>query len=116
MNRKGSVLLQVMILGIIVAFLAAGMAAMLLMRGSATQHIEQGNMGARTDAGVLSNLLYYWNTAGVCSAVPGYSLTPGANSCSCTLVSNGGGLVKVDVVSNGGSPCQSAISITVAYQ
>ncbi len=118
--RRGSVLLQVMILGIIVAFLAAGMASMLLMRGSATERIAEGNQGGRTDAGALSNLIYYWNagtptcgnTPGVCNPVPGYALSLGNwCTCSCELTN---GAVDVVVRSSGGTwpTCQSAISVT----
>ncbi|MDE1977679.1 MAG: hypothetical protein KGI84_10535 [Elusimicrobia bacterium] len=130
MNPKGSVLLQVMILGIIVAFLSAGMAAMLLMRGSATERLETGNKGSRVDDAALSNLLYYWTAnpnadcgkpagqGGVC--IPpapslGYAKISGNwCSCSCEL---GNGTVDVAVVSSAGAwpACQSAVAVTVTY-
>lgn len=119
-----------MILGIIVAFLAAGMATMLLMRGSATERIEMGNKGSRVDNAALSNLLYYWTAnpyadcgkpageGGVCippAPALGYSKVAG-NWCSCSCeLSNG--TVDVNVQSSGGAwpTCQSAIAATVTY-
>ncbi|HVA66238.1 MAG TPA: hypothetical protein VNK24_04860 [Elusimicrobiota bacterium] len=112
--QKGSVLLQVMILGIIVAFLAAGMAAMLLSRGGSTTRIEQGNAAVRYDGSGLNILINAWNSAGsgVCTndATSIYSCSP-LKACSCTCTPSAAYWPTVVVSGSGVWPaCQSSVA------
>jgi len=108
--QKGSVLLQVMILGIIVAFLAAGMAAMLLSRSGSTARIEQGNAAARYDGAGLDVLINAWNANGICTNAAGmYSCSSKACSCTCTPAQ---AYLPTVVVSGAGvwPACQSSVA------
>ena len=114
--QKGSVLLQVMILGIIVAFLAAGMAAMLLSRSGSTARIEQGNAAARYDGAGLDVLINAWNANGICTndATGIYSCSPFQRcSCTCSLTSSTYWATMPTVVVSGAGAwpaCQSSVA------
>ena len=126
-NKKGVVLLQVMILGIIIALLAAGMASMLLMRKYAASRLEENNIGLRADNGGLSQLLYSWNlknngNGGVCSSLAGvYTCSPSAPSCKCKCTptySASGPVISVISLNNNASSwpgCGGYSKMTVNY-
>lgn len=108
--------MQVMILGIIIAFLAAGMAAMLLSRSDSTARIEGGNQASRINDAGLSVLFNAWNANGICTndATGIYSCSPFQRcSCTCSLTSSAyySTMPTVVVTGAGAWPaCQSSVA------
>jgi Tfp pilus assembly protein PilV len=82
-NKRGSVLVHVLITSIVVVMIATGLAQMLLMRYSATMRATQGTARRREDDGTLNRLVTYWNANGYCSS-PGGGLTCSGVTATCT--------------------------------
>lgn len=107
--RRGSVLVHVLVTGVIVCVIAAGLARMLLLRYAAVQRVQEGTAGRKSAEGGLNRLLGVWNRTNiVCSNIAGGGYTcspasvssPGTCNCTCT----GGAGDPTVVVSGGGAP------------
>jgi hypothetical protein len=87
LNRRGSVLVHVLITGVIVAFIAAGMLRMVMMNYIAVDRVAKGAGNRKEAEAMLNRAVTYWNISNkVCSPIPGgFSCTgvPGTCSCSC---------------------------------
>lgn len=90
MNRKGHVLIHVLITTIIVVVIAMGLAQMLLMRFTAANRASSGVAGRRLDEGAMNQIVAVWNANNaVCSNGPVASM-PGNLSCpSCSTYAPG---------------------------
>jgi hypothetical protein len=89
MNKKGSILVHVLITTVIVATICAGLAQMLMLRWTTSARATQGSGGRVSDTAAFSNVLQAWNASNqVCSGVTGFSCSGGgcgANLCNCVM-------------------------------
>ena len=89
-NRRGSVLIHVLITGVIVAFIAAGLLRMVLMNYIAVDRATKGAQNRKESEAMLNRALTYWNQANqVCAPIPGgfnCSGAPGTCDCICPAV------------------------------
>ncbi|PIR16568.1 MAG: hypothetical protein COV48_09630 [Elusimicrobia bacterium CG11_big_fil_rev_8_21_14_0_20_64_6] len=106
-NRRGSVLLHVLVTGVIVAFIASGLLRMVLMNYIAVDRATKGAQNRKEAEAMLQRALTYWNKSNVvCSSTglfpcsPSYVTSPGTCDCSCPSAA---ALPRV-VVSGGGAP------------
>ena len=87
LNRRGSVLVHVLITGVIVAFIAAGLLRMVMMNYIAVDRATKGTANRKESEAMLARAMTYWNqTNQVCSTIPGgFGCTgiPGTCNCSC---------------------------------
>ena len=87
LDRRGSVLVHVLVTGVIVAFIAAGLLRMVLMNYIVVDRATKGAANRKESEAMLNRALTYWNqTNQVCSNIPGgFSCTgtPGTCNCSC---------------------------------
>ncbi|MHB2025277.1 MAG: hypothetical protein ACYCPQ_01365 [Elusimicrobiota bacterium] len=84
-TQSGSVLLQVVVMGIIVAFLAASMAAILLRRYYASSRLQNENQNTRMAEGGWMSLISGWNP------LSGGHVCQGNSQYSCVSASGSGG-------------------------
>ena len=84
MNRRGSVILHVLVMGVVIAVIAAGVLRMTLMNYVATERAATAQQKRKEVDGVLNRALSSWNETGVCSAIPGlFACTGAAGVCDC---------------------------------
>ncbi len=87
LNSRGSVLVHVLVTGVIVAFIAAGLLRMVLMDYIVVDRVAKGAQNRKEAEALLNRAVTYWNEANkVCSNIPGgFNCTgvPGTCNCSC---------------------------------
>jgi len=82
MNRKGSVILHVLVIGTVVALIAAGMLRMSLVSYLETAHVNAESTQKRGDEGALMRLASIWSLSNTsCASAAGYTCS-GGNACS----------------------------------
>jgi Tfp pilus assembly major pilin PilA len=115
MGKKGHVLAQVLITGVIVSVIAVGLVQMVLLRYTATQRTMQSSQKKRAAEGALSHLATYWNLPanGVCSDVGGYTCTGAAGTCGCTCTRTNYPTVVTAVYTPASGPNECRMTITV---
>ncbi|MDE2490403.1 MAG: hypothetical protein KGM24_06115 [Elusimicrobia bacterium] len=103
LNRRGDVLLHVVVTGAIVALISALVLRMAMMRYGVTARARQATTDLRDDQGVLNAALSTWaaNSGNVCSGAPtatGVACNGGCstNSCGCSCLCKNG-TVELDV-------------------
>lgn len=86
LNRRGSVLVHVLITGVIVAFIASGLLRMVLMNYIAVDRATKGAQNRKESEAMLNRALTYWNQANqVCANIPGgFSCSGVPGTCDCT--------------------------------
>lgn len=88
MNRKGHVLVHVLITTIIVVIIAAGLAQTLLMRYTAGARANDDAVQKAAAQAGLNQAITTWNSGGnsICAALPGpwISKSGGAGACNCS--------------------------------
>lgn len=89
MNRRGSVILHVLVTGVIVALIAAFMLRVSLMNYLQTARANNETWQKRGDEGALSRVVAYWSMYGACTNAPGYNCgsvgsAMAVGSCNCT--------------------------------
>jgi hypothetical protein len=115
MNRKGSVLIHVLVTGVIVSLITAGILRMTMMNYVATARAAKGAQNRKEADAVLQRALTYWNNSNqVCSNnVPGLTCSGpgvGANLCNCRCPSSGYPAISVsDPDATPGPPCNITI-------
>jgi hypothetical protein len=86
-NRRGSVLIHVLITGVVVAFIAAGLMRMVLMNYVIVDRASKGAANRKESEAMLNRAITYWNqTNQVCANIPGgmnCSGVPGTCACTC---------------------------------
>ncbi len=92
LTRRGSVLIHVLITGVIVAFIAAGLLRMVLMNYIAVDRAAKGAQTRKEAEAMLQRALTYWNkTNTVCSTdalkFVCVGAGVGANTCDCSCPS-----------------------------
>ena len=116
LSRRGSVLVHVLITGVIVALIAAGLLRMVLMNYIAVDRAGKGAANRKESDALLNRALSEWNRTNlVCSNIPGpggftCSGVPGTCGCTCPsgagppnariVTSLAGGVCKVDLISS----------------
>lgn len=112
-NRRGSILVHVLITGVIVAFIAAGLLRMVLMNFIAIEQAAKSARNRKEAEAMLNRALTYWNESHiVCShdagfpCTPSYVTSPGTCSCDCP---NDQTLPRVEVRGGGAPPCAITI-------
>jgi Tfp pilus assembly protein PilX len=112
LGRRGSVLVHVLITGVIVAFIAAGLLRMVLMNYIAVDRATKGAQNRKEAEAMLQRALTYWNqTNSVCSTTANFPCTGGGvglNQCNCNCP-NGTALPRVEVTGGGAPPCAITI-------
>ena len=113
LNRRGSVLVHVLVTGVIVAFLAAGLLRMVLMNYIAVDRATKSARNRKEAEAMLQRALTYWNESNlVCSDInppnPLYRIKcfgpVGVCSCICanpTPLS----FPRIEVTGGGPPPC-----------
>ena len=110
LNRRGSVLVHVLVTGVVVAFIAAGLLRMVLMNYIAVDRASKGAQNRKEADAMLQRALTYWNKSNiVCSsdatffvcATPS-TVIPGICSCACPSAA---ALPRVVVTGGGAPPC-----------
>lgn len=114
-GSRGSVLVHVLMTGVIVAIIAAGLMRMTMLRYIASARATSGVAARRQADAALNRALTYWNSVNiVCSAVPGYNCAPISGSapgtCNCTCTPTLGTEATIVVSGGGAPPCN--INIT----
>ncbi|MBI4377041.1 MAG: hypothetical protein HY549_11390 [Elusimicrobia bacterium] len=112
MNKKGSVIAYVLVMALVVATIAAGMARMLLMTYNITDRANKGMKGRKAAEGALALMLRDWNEAGGQSC---RDFTDGSISyncvgsgCDCTCNPTPAGHPTIIVRPDGGGTCNPA--------
>lgn len=109
LDRRGSVLIHVLITGVIVAFIASGLLNMVMMNYIAVDRATKGAQNRKEAEAMLQRALTYWNkTNSVCSTDAfNFVCTGGgvgANQCNCACPS-ASALPRVVVTGGGAPPC-----------
>ena len=109
LGRRGSVLVHVLITGVIVAVIAAGMLRMVMMNYIAVDRVQKNAQNRKEADAMLLRAITYWNKSGiVCSTTalfpcsPSYGTAPGTCNCSCP---NNVAIPRVTVTGGGAPPC-----------
>ena len=86
MSARGSVLIHVLVTGVLVAFIAAGLLRISLMRYEVTARTQRSVENKRSAEAALNRALSYWGSASSkCTSFPGYTCTnPDTCACTCT--------------------------------
>ena len=112
-TSRGSVLIHVLVTGIIVAFIAAGLLRMVLMNYIAVDRASKGAQNRKEAEAMLQRALSYWNKTNiVCSTDANFACTPasvavpGTCACSCPTAA---AVPRVVVTGGGAPPCTITI-------
>ncbi|NNN05873.1 MAG: hypothetical protein HKL90_08235 [Elusimicrobia bacterium] len=84
MNKRGSILLQVIVTGVILAMISAAILRITMGSSFVTARVNSETAQKRGDEGGLARLLAAWNANGVCTTGSGYTCSGTSGSCSCT--------------------------------
>lgn len=111
-NRRGSILIHVLITGVVVSTIAAGLMKMVLMNYIIVDKATKGTQNRKEAEATLSNLISYWNANGVCSNFSGYTCSSGASPCTCTGPAAAGSATSPRVTVSGAAPGPYNIEVT----
>ncbi|MEK7384762.1 MAG: hypothetical protein AAB262_15965 [Elusimicrobiota bacterium] len=89
MNRKGSVILHVLVSGVVVALIAALLLRVTMLRFLLTARSHKATQMKRADESTLARLSSVWNSSQMCTDFSGYVCTGTPGSCGCTCTSAG---------------------------
>jgi len=110
MKNKGSVLVHVLMTGVVVAIVSAGILRLARLRYLSAQRAATSAQNRKQDEGVLNRAITSWNQNGLCSTILGSptlscsGVAVGNCGCSCS----GGGIS----VTTSGSASSCKIVIT----
>ena len=113
MNKRGSILLHVLVTGALVALIAATLLRMAMLRYQVTVHATNTTKERRYDEGALNLIIGAWNSVNTACAnnVPNYSCLPAAGAppgnCGCTCTPTAAAPPNYPTVTNSGGavPC-----------
>lgn len=90
-KSRGSVLIHVLITGVIVAFIAAGLLRMVMMNYIVVERAAKGAQNRKETEAILDRVTTYWTQNGVCTTVPFFgACSAPASPCLCTGAALGG--------------------------
>lgn len=105
MNKRGSVILHILVTGVVVAFIAAMLLRLTMFRFLVTSRSHKSAQMKRFDESALARLNSNWISGGVCSNFNGgsglYSCSGAPGTCACTCTSPGAPTITAAV--NGGA-------------
>lgn len=116
--RRGSVLVHVLMTGVVVAVIAAGLMRLTMLRYVASARAAGGAQARRTADAALNKALTYWNATNIVCGnnVPGYSCSPasgaspGLCNCTCTpFTATDATIVVTDPDGTPGPPCNLSV-------
>lgn len=110
-KRRGSILIHVLITGVVVSTIAAGLMKMVLMNYIIVAKATQGTQNRKEAESILNTALSDWNRDGVCSDFTGYSCG-GGPPCLCTGNAAAGSLTSPSIQVTGASPPHSITIIS----
>lgn len=96
MNKRGSILLHVLVTGALIALIAATLMRMAMLRYTVTAHATVQTQERRQAEGALNLIIGAWNSANTACRdnVPYYSCTPNSTTppgvCTCVCTPTGG--------------------------
>lgn len=111
-------ILHVLVIGMVVAVIAAGLLRMTMMSYVMTRREITGAQNRKESEALLSRAMSHWNAAlpapTVCSPVPGLVCIPPVafpppGICNCTCTAPSGAILRVQ---GGGAPPCNTITIT----
>lgn len=111
LNKRGTILIHVLITGVVVATIAAGLMKMVLMNYIIVDKATKGTQNRKEAESALGNLISYWNANGVCTSFSGYACSSGSSPCTCTGPAAPGSAVSPTVVVTGAAPGPYTITI-----
>jgi Tfp pilus assembly protein PilX len=110
MNRRGSVMMHVLVTGVVVALIAASLLQLSMMRLTVTNNAAKGGQAKRSDEAALARLMTAWNAVnGKCdspTSAYGYACAPAGANCSCTCAPTLAGDPTVNVSGPAAGPCR----------
>jgi len=111
-NKRGSVLVHVLIMGVIMAIIAAGLMSVMMLQYKVTGRMEQGSEAKKRAEVALAKIISNWNENGYCTStnLSGYSSCAFTAPCTCTC--SGSGMPTITGASVGGS-CQIKINALI---
>ena len=90
-DERGSILLNVMVMSVVVAFISATILRMALLRYKLNSRVAYVTQEKRLDTGALSALTGAWAVNGLCSSAPPiYTCAGTVGNCGCTCTPNAG--------------------------
>lgn len=113
MNQRGAVLLYVLVTGVIVSVITAGVLQMTLMNYTATARVEAGTRNRREADGILNRAITQWNITGGCSDIPGGFNCIGTPPPSCNCFCPGPVAIPRITAAMVGGVCTVAITSSV---
>ncbi len=100
MNRRGSILIHVLITSVIVSVIAAGMMRMTLLRHTITERVSSGGKKRKIAEAEMNTIITYWNANGSCTNWPGHTCSPqnvcrasATSDCVCNPTATGGSVI-----------------------
>jgi hypothetical protein len=114
MNKRGSVLLHVLVTGALLALIAGTLLRMALLRYQVTVHTTLTNQERRSDEAALNMVIGAWNSVNTACSQPAvlvnYNCTPASavppGNCGCTCSPTGTALAAKfpTLIAGGGAP------------
>ncbi|MEK7234406.1 MAG: hypothetical protein AAB268_11360 [Elusimicrobiota bacterium] len=85
LNRRGSILVYVLVTGVIVSMIASGLLRMVMMNYAAVDRTGLSAIRRKEAESLLNVAVSYWSTVNsVCSSIPMFACSGPAGTCSCT--------------------------------
>ncbi len=111
-KRRGSVLIHVLVTGVIVAFIAAGLLQMTLTNYQAVDRVQKNEINRKEADGMLNRAITYWNANEVCSNQVAFPCAgvPGTCNCKCP---NAVDFPRIEVTGGGPPPCSAVGAVKV---
>ena len=110
MNKRGSVILHILVSGVVVALVAAMLLRMAMLRYQITSRSHKAAQMKRMDESALARLTSNWASGQVCDNFPGYTCAgsvPGSCGCTCPPTNSNEPLILTGA--SGAAPCQLTI-------
>lgn len=100
LSQKGSILIHVLVTGVIVATIAAGLMSVLMMQYQAAHRAQLSHKGRLEAEELLHHIVTSWNANGSCSNITATANFPaltcsggsGSPACGCTCTATVGGI------------------------
>lgn len=111
-SRRGSVLIHVLMTGVVVSIVAAGVLRLTMLRYLAAQRSTTGAQNRKQTEALLHRAISHWNAVNtVCSNIGSISCTPLSSTPpgACNCVCPPSGYPRIVVTSGTGTQCKVSI-------
>lgn len=111
-NRRGNILLHVLVTSVVIALIAASLLRLAVMRQQVTARATKATQERRYDDAALAALVTNWNAAGMSCAnnIPNYTCGPAAavspGTCGCTCTPSAANFPTIYTCPADGASCQ----------